>query len=289
MIRIKTPATSANLSVGFDTLGLALNIYNTFLFNESSEYKLNGFSELYSSDSNLVLNAYINFAKKFLDEKSIKKVKITSEKNHIPASRGLGSSASCILAGVLASNEINKLNKTFKECVDFSCTLEGHSDNVYACAYGFLTASLKKDDTYLHKVFQVSDKLFFYLLISNTKGSTKELRDILPKKVDLSDAVHNLSRIIFLPDAYKNGDLKLLKSVSSDRLHESYRYPYVPLYYDIKKLSKKDNLIVCISGSGPSVLLISNSDNLEVPSELLKVYEFIKVKVSNGVEIEVVK
>lgn len=289
MIRIKTPATSANLSVGFDTLGIAFNIYNTFLFKEEKEFKLNSFSKEFLNDANLVLNSYMAFALEFLDEAHIKKVEITLEENNIPASRGLGSSASCILAGVLAANQINKLKKTFKQCVDFSANLEGHSDNIFACAYGGLVASLKEEDTFIHQMYEVSDKLSFSVLIPSVEGSTKKLRDILPKKVDLNDAVYNLSRMAFLPEAFKTGDFKLLKTVMSDKLHESYRYPYIPLSEEIKKLFARDDLIVSISGSGPSVLLISKQEHVELVNELSRVYELVQVKVSQGVQIEVVK
>lgn len=289
MIKIKTPATSANLSVGFDTVGMAFNLYNTFLFNESKAHKLNGFKALHTNDSNLVLSSYMAFALKYLSKHLIKKVEITLLEQNIPSSRGLGSSASCILAGVLGSNHINKLNIPFKTCVDFACELEGHNDNIYACAYGSLTASLNDGDNYIHQTYDVSDKLYFNLLVSNQEGSTKALRNILPKKVDLGDAVYNLSRVIFLPDAFKTGDFKLMKSVLKDKLHEQYRFPYMALYKDLVELSKRDDLIVSISGSGPSVLLISNSSHIVMPAGLNHDYKKIEVKVSQGVGIEVIE
>lgn len=289
MVRIKTPATSANLSVGFDTVGIAFNIYNIFSFKENVEYILNGFNNSFSFDSNLVLKSYLEFSLKYLDKNKIIKVEITLEENNIPVSRGLGSSASCILSGVLGANEINNLNKSFKECVEFACELEGHSDNVYACAYGNLNASLKDDLEYIHKSYEVSEKLFFHLLIPNQEGQTKHLRDILPQKIDFSDAIYNLSRIIFLPDAFRNGDFKLLKTILKDKLHESYRYPFIPLSNDVKELSKREDLIVCISGSGPSVFLISESESIKIPAELKEVYELVKVEVSKGTQIEVIE
>ena len=84
------------------------------------------------------------------------------------------------------------------------------------------------------KLIRLVINLFFNLLIPNQLGSTKELRNILPKQVDLMDAVHNLSRILFLPEAFLNEDLDALKIILSDRLHESYRYPYIPLSSEIK-------------------------------------------------------
>lgn len=289
MIKIKTPATSANLSVGFDTIGIAFNKYNIFSFKENDKYIVKGFRKAFSVDSNLVLESYLKFSKNNLTEENIKKVEITLEENNIPVSRGLGSSASCILAGVFAANEINKLNKTFRECVDFASDLEGHGDNIYACAYGFLNASLKDNGNYIHKLYEVSENLNFHLLIPSQEGQTKQLRNILPKKLDYSDAVFNLSRVIFVPDAFKNGDFKLLKIILKDQLHEKYRYPFIPMHEEIKKLSNRDDLIVCISGSGPSVLIISEKTNIDIPKQLQEIYKLVKVNVSKGTQIEVIE
>ena len=289
MIKIKTPATTSNLSVGFDTVGIALNIYNVFSFKEHKKNVVKGFKSSFSVNSNLVLKAYIAFALKYLEEKEIKNVEITLEENNIPVSRGLGSSASCILSGILAANEINKLHKSLDECVNFACELEGHSDNVFACAYGFLNASCKSGDKYIHKVYEISNSLNFYLMIPPQEGQTKELRNILPKKIDFTDAIYNLSRIIFLPDAFKKGDFKLLKNILKDELHEKYRYPYIPLYNEIKQLSTREDIIVSISGSGTSVLLISDLETIEIPEILRNVFKLIKVDISEGTKIEVIE
>lgn len=288
MIRIKTPATSANLSVGFDTVGIAFNLYNIFSFKEASENRLIGFPKLFSDENNLVLSSYMKFALKYLDKKNICLVEITLEENMIPESRGLGSSASCILAGVFASNHLNNLNRSFKECVAFACELEGHSDNVYACAYGYLTASLKHDRGYINATYPVNEKLSFNLMIPKVTGSTKQLRDILPKRVDFSDAVYNLSRIVFLPEAFLKGNLEKLKIILSDKLHETYRYPYIPKYEEVKALGKRTDLVVCLSGSGPSVLLITTKQDLKIPDSLIEVYDLKKVELSKGLKIEVV-
>ena len=94
-------------------------------------------------------------SKQFLDETKVIPVKVSLVKEDIPISRGLGSSASCILAGVLAANKIHGFNQSLEECASFASKLEGHPDNVFACAFGKLTASFQSESKYLYDVFYV--------------------------------------------------------------------------------------------------------------------------------------
>ena len=108
MIKIKVPATSANFSIGFDVCGIAFNIYNEFLFEKSDKNKLAGFQKEFLNDNNLVLQSYKRFFKEYHLEYI--PISITLSKSNVPDSRGLGSSATCIVAGVLAANLISKSN-----------------------------------------------------------------------------------------------------------------------------------------------------------------------------------
>lgn len=287
MLKIKTPATSANLAVGFDSAGIALNLYNTFEFSPTDKDTLSGFLKQFNGEDNLVLETYYRTALQFLKKDLIQKIHIKLIEGDIPFSRGLGSSASCILAGVLASNHFNHLGLTFKACVDLACEYEGHSDNVFACAYGGLTITTNDKGEYLYKQVRVSDCLYFHLLIPEKAGSTKELRHILPQMVSLEDATYNLSRMAFLVDAFRDGDFYLLTHILKDKLHQPYRYHTLPLYADIDQLSKHDQMIVCISGSGPTVLLISDKKEIKVPRKFHDLYKIVPVKISEGTKVEV--
>ena len=286
MLIIKTPATSANLSVGFDTLGLALNLYNEYKIENSDEMLFYGFNDFENDIDNLFQYSYSKFYEKYASKNTMKKIKCTLTKNDIPISRGLGSSASMILAGVLASNSFNNLNISFDECVEFAASVEGHSDNVFACAYGKLTASTYIDSGYYHQTFDVDSNYIFYILIPSRKGSTKVSRSLLPKKILLEDAVNNLSKIVMLPTLFGKYNFDLLKKILVDKVHEQYRYPYIPLYNDIKKESEKENRIISISGSGPSVLMISKDHEINIP-DVSKIYSIKRVYVCQGLTMEV--
>jgi len=284
MLKIKLPATTANLAVGFDSLGMALNIYNEFHFVESSEFILTNFK---LNDDNLVLSSYLAFTKEH--SKKTQPVEIIMAYSDIPSSRGLGSSATCILAGVLASNHFNKLNKSYYECVKFAANFEGHPDNIFACAYGGLVSVFKNDEEYYFSLLEVSKDLKLKVLIPNELGNTKTLRSVLPKEIKMEDAVYNISRSLSLASAMKNGDFSLLKRIFKDKLHQPYRFPYIPRYDDLEVLNKHQDIIVLISGSGPTVLLVSPAKMATTKNVLLDSFESIDVMISDKTTVEVLQ
>ena len=288
-IQVTTPATSANLAVGFDSLALALSLYNTFTFEPSNETILIGFDPEYSDESNLVYQAYLGLQRRYTNQSKPIPVTITLRKQDIPESRGLGSSASCIVAGVLASNHIHNLHLSPSECANFAAEMEGHPDNVFACVFGSLTAVFQDNNKYFHRTFDVLDFLHFTLLIPDKAGSTKELRSALPEQVSRADAVYQLSRMIHVPEAFLNADFDRLKLLLKDRIHEPYRYPFIP---DVQRvLDVKQNLdgIMLISGSGPSLLILSNHDIKDQLSPLFDTFDIVAVKRSVGTTLEVLE
>lgn len=284
-MRIKVPATSANIGVGFDTLGLALSLSNIFDFNESDTFSVKGFDSPNVED-NLVISVYKSVTKHL--NKGVKPISVELVQNEVPISRGLGSSATCILAGVFASNHYNELGLSFDECVNIAADIEGHPDNIFAAAYGGLVATFKDDDDYIYQSFNINKDLIFSVLIPNVVGNTEELRRVLPSKLTYQDTVSNLSRIIHVPHAFASGNLKLLKKVLFDQLHEPYRLPFIPEYQLLSEMNRDESLVVKISGSGPTVLVISNdSINSSTFPELSRVFRFKEVIVDyKGLEIE---
>ncbi len=256
-MKLKIPATSANLGIGFDSIGVALNLFNTFTLNLSNTWKIDGFDTSYVDD-NLVIKVYKDLAKKH--NKAPNPISVSLDINEVPISRGLGSSATCILAGVLASNEFNNLGLSYDECIYEAALIEGHPDNIYPAAYGGLISSFKHENEYIYDSFEINKDLLFTLLIPNCLGSTEQLRKVLPSTVSYQHSVHNLSRMIHLPKAFKKGDITLLKKVLDDKLHEPYRFPHIPMFDELQNLKENKDLVLKISGSGPTVLIISKID-----------------------------
>lgn len=284
MLLVKVNATSANVCVGFDVLGLALDIKNEFSFEKCDKFEFVGFEKQYASTkSNMVYKAYRKVFKK-LNKKPIP-VRI-GFKGDIPVSRGLGSSSSLIVAGLFAANEV--LNKPLKteDLYDLACEIEGHPDNVAPAIYGGLVASYKNDNKYKSIIYPVNNNLKFLVIIPPFKLSTHEAREALPKVLPYKDIVNNLSRIVNIPYAFNNGDIKLLKELFNDKVHEPYRGKLIANYDNIKKDLEDINCAFAISGSGSCMLVICEKED-EVKEVLKKYnYEIKAAKLGGGVIME---
>lgn len=282
MFRIRVEATSANVCVGFDVLGLALNLYNEFTFKEADDFSFVGFeTEFANKKNNLVYDSYIKVFEKL--NKKVIPVEI-GFKGDIPVSRGLGSSSSLIVAGVFAANKIlgNPLSKD--ECFDICANIEGHPDNVAPAIYGNLVASYKSNGKFVPIIYDVNKDLKFITVIPNYKLSTHEARGVLPHELSYADIINNTSRIVNIPKAFKDGDIDLLLDLFNDKLHEPYRAKLIKEYSYLKDICKKEELPFAISGSGSTMLIISKDldilnklKNLNCDVKVLEVGEGIKI------------
>ncbi len=282
MFTIKVAATSANVCIGFDVCGIALSIYDEFSFEKSDKIILEGFEKEYSDPiNNLLFKAYSEVFKYLC--KDIINVKVTM-KGDIPSSRGLGSSSALIVGGIFGANKILGNPLTKDECFNIATRLEGHSDNVAPAIYGNFVTSYKKNNTYYHNCYKVSNKLKFMVIIPDKRISTYEARAVLPKNISVSDCVYNLSRIINLPKALSEGDMDLLLDILDDKIHEPYRMKLIPNFEEIKKICNMNNSSLIISGSGSTMLVISKS--YDIYSKLKDFGYLVKeVVVSDGVMI----
>ena len=264
MLQIKVPATSANLCVGFDVLGLALSLYNTFTFEKSDDFEFTGFEEEFCcKENNMVYDSY-----KYTFEKAsmpIVPVRIGFN-GQIPVSRGLGSSSSLIVAGVFAANYFmqNKLKK--QELFDITVELEGHPDNVAPAIFGSLIASYKYEGNYYYNKYDVSKELTFITITPPFHLSTHEARSVLPKTLTYPEIVNNTSRIVNIPYAFLKGDIKMIKRLFIDSMHEPYRSKLIPTYNEIKEICDKLGIAFAISGSGSTMIAILKKGSNKVNS-----------------------
>lgn len=282
MLRIKVEATSANLCVGFDTLGMALDIYNEFTFEKADDFGFKGFLPRYLTIThNLVYDSYIEFFK-YINKEPIPV--IIGFNGDIPVSRGMGSSSSLIVAGVFGANYISGANLSKDELFSLCANIEGHPDNVAPAIYGNVVASFKYDGKYYPNIYKVSNKLKFGVVIPSDALKTEDARRVLPDSYNRADIVNNLSRIVNLPKALEEGNLELIKMLCVDKIHEPYRKKLIKEFDDIEAIINKYNGKLIISGSGSTMLIISN--NYEYEKELLdKGYNFKRVNVGSGLRI----
>lgn len=282
MLRIRVEATSANVCVGFDVLGIALDLYNEFTFEKKTKFSFRGFSEEFSNvNNNLVYDSYMAVFKE-LNRNPIP-VEI-GFKGDIPVSRGLGSSSSLIVAGVFAANYMLGNPLTKDECFDICAKLEGHPDNVAPAIYGNLVASYKKNDKFVPVSYSINKDLKFVVMIPPYKISTHEARGVLPKQLSYADIVNNTSRIVNLPKAFIDGNVDMLIDLFQDKMHEPYRSKLIKEYDEIKSICNKHNVAFAISGSGSTMLAVGK--NVDFISELKKFDLNIKcLNVGKGIKI----
>ncbi|AQW21193.1 homoserine kinase [Lentilactobacillus curieae] len=261
MIKIKVPATSANVSVGFDTLGLAVAIYSTFIFSESSsKLEITGTDSKFQNANNLVYKAFVRGCEYL--EQPVPNVKIEIDSD-VPVSRGLGSSAVCIVAGLKAASEWFGGKLSDDELVVLATKMEGHPDNVVPAILGGLQLSFLDDNNHPQLVsYQVSDNLNFVTLIPDYQVSTDEAREALPTSLSYQDTVHQVSHFGMLIHGIENGNLNELRMGMDDRMHEPYRAKLIPDYSTVQELVKNFNGALYISGSGSTMMaVLSNSED----------------------------
>lgn len=253
MVKVLTPATSANIGPGFDCLGIAYDLFNEFEVELNNELIIEGCDKKYQNENNLF---YVGFSKvgERLNRKEKCKVKINS---NIPVSRGLGSSASLIVAGVISANILfgNKLNEL--ELFKIATEIEGHPDNIAPCIFGGFTCAYGElDPKYIH--LNVNEDLKFTLIIPDYELSTTLSRSVLPKAYERKDVVFNMARNILLTKALESGETDLLKEALQDKIHQPYRKDLIKDYDEIEKLCKDNGAIqMVLSGAGPTMLVLS--------------------------------
>lgn len=277
MVNIKVPATSANLGPGFDSLGLALNLYNNFTFKEIEKgLKIVGALESEKVKDNLV---YTSMLKTFdLVGYKVKGISINIETN-IPVSRGLGSSASCILGGVMGANKISGANLSQDDIFKIATDIEGHPDNIAPALFGGLVSSLIEEDNIYYNKINIAKGLKFVAIIPDFTLSTKMAREVLPTTISHKEAVENISRVSLLISAFSNGRFDLLKHSLKDNLHQPYRGNLIKGFKEIiDEIYKLKALGGYLSGAGPTIMAILNENDKSFKGQMEEYLQDINYK-----------
>lgn len=255
-IKVRVPGTTANLGPGFDCLGLALTIYNTFTFEESFQWKFIHFEEKYANDMNLVVRSMRKVYEKA--NKQLRPFVITIDEE-VPISRGLGSSATCIIGGIVAANYFLDHFLSPEEIIKLATEIEGHPDNIAPAFLGSLVSSVNGEEVLTVK-HDVADDLYFIALIPDFLLSTKEAREVLPHEISYADAIYNMSRAINIPYAFTNGDLGMLSSLMRDKMHQPFRFPLITDANIFLEFAEENGFPFCLSGSGSTLLMVTKTN-----------------------------
>ena len=264
MIKVRVPATSANLGPGFDSLGIALNIYNEYEFElkESKGLFFEGFEEEFQNEDNIIFMAI----KKVFDKYDFKfnGIRIKIIKQDIPISRGLGSSSSCIVAGLIGAFALMNMEINRDEILSLAVDIEGHPDNVCPAIFGGLVSTIMVDNKKpLYNCVEVKDGIKFIALIPRFKLSTEKARAILPKEVLFGDCIYNVGRAALLISCFSNGNYALLKEATKDRIHERFRSKLIDNFDKVYNKSLELGALSCfLSGAGPTLMAIVDNEDI---------------------------
>ena len=254
---MRVPATTANLGPGFDCLGMALDLWNDVRFSLEGEgivVTVDGLGAVsFPRDgSNLVARAFLRLCEE-AGRPAPSGLRIQCDVR-VPASSGLGSSSTAIVAGLLGANAL--LGRPFDRdrILDLAATMEGHPDNVAAALLGGLTIVVQKQDRLLTKRILVPE-VHVALAVPDLPFSTDAARADLPTEVTMADAVFNLQRTPLVVEALRTGDYGLLSQVMDDRLHQAARLKRIPGGRTAWLAAQNAGAAaVAVSGSGPSLI-----------------------------------
>ncbi len=280
-IRIKVPASTTNLGPGYDCLGLALKLYNYIEFERLPRGKTQLIWQGEQNDAmrphveKLVLRA----AREIFDLCGVSApgLRITLKLN-IPIARGLGSSATAIIAGMVAANELCGSRISREKLLVQSAKFEGHPDNVTACFLGGLTASTFSGDGLAIRKYRLRSALKVVVVVPSYGLETRKARAVIPKHVKHRDAVFNLSRVPLVIDRLVTGELSDLQRLMQDRLHQPYRKPLIKGYDQIVRAGLNAGAgAVVLSGAGPSMVAFCTSNVEQVATSMGEILSTLNI------------
>ena len=272
-MRVSVPATSANVGPGFDVLGVALALHNEADLAEADDFQVElsgeGADGLPRDERNLVVRgARLVYERAGRPFRGLH----LRQTNRIPPRRGLGSSASAWLAGMLGANALLGEPLSRDAVMDMAVEQEGHPDNVAAALHGGLTVACWDRETHAVVPLPVPAALGFALLVPELEASTAAARATLPPHYPRADAVFNIGRVALLLAALSRERLDLLEPAMRDRLHQPYRahalFPWLERLFQAAR--EAGALGVALSGAGPSVLALARTSEAEHVSRAMK-------------------
>jgi homoserine kinase len=259
-VLVKVPATTANLGPGFDTLGLALSLYDELTVTVREKPGASvlvlgvGAGVVPVDDSNLVVRAILHTFEHY--GQSFPGLELVA-RNVIPHGRGLGSSGAAIVSGIMAAKGLlqDVVEIDSNELLALATELEGHPDNVAPALFGGLTIAWMTADGPQYKKLMVHRGVSPLVVVPETTMSTVLARSLQPASVPHEDAIFNVSRSALLIAALIQSP-ELLLVATEDKLHQAYRAGAMPETDALLQVLRRNGLPAVVSGAGPSILVL---------------------------------
>jgi len=278
--RVRTFATSANLGPGYDCAGMALDIYNDHEVYESHDGKnrvfINGDDNYgIANDENNLICRSIRKAYEKKTGKRFESLNMGFEiicNIEVPVERGLGSSSTAVVAGLLIANKVFNLDLSQRDFLNIGMEIEPHPDNLAPCISGGLVICFRdRGNNFDFKRIKIKDNFKVLLMIPDFKVNTNEARKLIPDSFPKEDSIANISNFALLLNSFISGDFTGMTDFINDRLHQPYRknvYPDSMLLVD--ELNNKYGLPSAISGSGPTVFAIIPDDKVNEANDIVE-------------------
>lgn len=264
MIKVRIPATTANMGPGFDTLGMALDIYNFVEMEALETAGLNievsglGADFIPKGTSNLVYQVAQRVFRRVGYQPKGLSIKLT---NSIPVAGGLGSSATAIVGGLVGANALAGNPLSTQELLIMATELEGHPDNVAPALLGGMIVSAMDGPDVRYVKITPPQTLACVVATPNFPLSTKAAREVLPSSVSMHDAVFNISHTAVMVAALAAGDIELFGQTMQDKLHEPYRCALIPGMQEVLSAVKAAGAKgVALSGAGPTLIAYTTGE-----------------------------
>jgi homoserine kinase len=266
MFTVTVPATTANLGPGFDCLGAALSLYNHFTFQSLDaapetlriHVKGSAATALTTAKDNLL---YQSFSKLYHHiQCEIPAIAIEIDMG-VPLARGLGSSATAIVGGLVGANQLAGQPLSTDEIMEMAIAIEGHPDNVVPALLGNCLLSVGEAGNWQICNIPWHESIIPVLAIPNFELSTAAARSVLPTTYPRADAIFNAAHLGLLLRALETGNRNWLKAALQDRIHQPYRWSLISGYdrvYEAALSAGAHGLV--ISGAGPTMLALASPD-----------------------------
>ncbi|WP_406092525.1 homoserine kinase [Kitasatospora purpeofusca] len=279
-VRVRVPATSANLGPGFDAFGLALGLYDDVVVRVadtglSVDIAGEGAETLPRDERHLLVRS-MRAAFDLLGGQP-RGLEVVCA-NRIPHGRGLGSSSAAICAGIVAARAVTIGGPSALDddaLLALASELEGHPDNVAACLRGNFTVAWTEEDRARAIALEPSAEVVPVVFVPATEVLTETARGLLPRTVPLADAAANAGRSALLVEALTRRP-DLLLAATEDRIHQDYRASAMPDSAALVAALRAENVPAVISGAGPTVLALTDEAGVQ------KVLDFAADHGGNG-------
>lgn len=280
-VSVKVPATTANLGAGFDCIGAALSLYNQFTFTLADALSIVAqgaeADRVDVNEQNLAYQAFVKVFDRLQRPVPGIELKIDLE---VPLARGLGSSATAIVGGILGGNGIAGFPLSQTEMMEMAIAMEGHPDNVVPALIGGCRLAASYGETWEICDIPWHSSIVPVVAIPNFELSTAEARQVLPATYSRADAVFNISHLALLMRGLETGNGQWVKAGLVDRIHQPYRQKLIRGYAEVEQAAMAAGAYgLVISGAGPTLLaLVDEGRASQVVAAMSEAWQMMEIE-----------